>query len=266
MRRITSRHNPIVARFRAVGRGEEPGLILDGQHLVEEALRSSVTVRDVMVTTDGLERREIQALVERLERGGAAMVSVPRTVMSAVSTLRSTSAIVAIADRPRGADGRLYVGTPLVIVACDVQDPGNVGAIVRVAEAAGGSGVVAAGSSADPYGVKALRGSMGSALRLPVASGDAAAAVDEAERHGCRILATVPEGGRSVFDVDLTGPTAFLIGGEGGGLPLQLLDKAHEQVTVPMQAAVESLNAALTAAVVLYEAYRQRYGKSAIKN
>jgi TrmH family RNA methyltransferase len=258
MKRLTSRQNPIVATFRAVARGEEPGLVLDGQHLVEEALRSAITIRRAMVTGEGLDRREVRALVERLERAGVAVVSVPRAVMTAVSTLRSPSVLVAIADRPPAADEQLYAGTPLVVVACDVQDPGNVGAIVRVAEAAGGSGVVAAGSSADPYGVKALRGSMGSALRLPLASGDAVAAIDEAERHGCRILATVPEGGRPVFEVDLTKPAALLIGGEGAGLPRELLDRAHERVTVPMRAAVESLNAAITAAIVLYEAYRQR--------
>ena len=90
---------------------------------------------------------------------------------------------------------------PLVVVAVDVQDPGNVGAIVRVAEAGGATGVIAAGASADPFGWKALRGSMGSALRLPVVRAtDTADALADARRHGCRIVATVPRGGRPLFD------------------------------------------------------------------
>ena len=90
---------------------------------------------------------------------------------------------------------------PLVLIACDVQDPGNLGAIVRVAEAAGATGLIAAGACADPFGWKALRGSMGSALRLPIAiARHVEEAVAEARRHGCRVVATVPRGGRSLFD------------------------------------------------------------------
>ena len=113
---------------------------------------------------------------------------------------------------------RIYGGTPLVLIALDVQDPGNVGAIVRVAEAGGASGVVCAGACADPFGWKALRGSMGSALRLPIlVHRDSREAIDEARRHGCRIVATAPRGGRPLFDADLRGPIAVLIGGEGSG-------------------------------------------------
>jgi TrmH family RNA methyltransferase len=147
-------------------------------------------------------------------------------------------------------------------VAVDVQDPGNLGAIVRVAEAAGATGFTAAGGSANPFGWKALRGSMGSALRLPIASqATADEAVADARRHGCRVIATVPRDGRSLFDVDLTGPIAVLIGGEGQGLTPSVLDAAAERVTIPMQTPVESLNAAVTAALIVYEARRQRHGR-----
>ena len=146
-----------------------------------------------------------------------------------------------------------------MVIACDVQDPGNLGAIVRVAEAGAATGVVAAGSCADPFGWKALRGSMGSALRLPVASrGRADDAIARARRHGCRIVATVARGGHLLFDVNLKMPIAVLIGGEGSGLAPSLVAAADERVTIPMQAPVESLNAAVTAALVVYEARRQR--------
>ncbi len=140
-----------------------------------------------------------------------------------------------------------------------MQDPGNVGAIVRVAEAGGASGVVCAGACADPFGWKALRGSMGSALRLPIlVHRDTREAIDEARRHGCRIVATVPRGGRPLFDADLRGPIAVLIGGEGPGLAASQLEDADERMTIPMQPPVESLNAAVTAALIVYEARRQR--------
>lgn len=259
MKRITSRQNPIVAHFRAVARGDEPELFLDGSHLVTEALSSGVVIRQALVTADGLTRDDIETLVSQLERSGADMVSVPAALMAAVSAVRSPSPIVAVADRPQPDGGRMYQGTPLIVVASDVQDPGNIGAIVRVTEASGGTGVVAAGRCADPFGPKALRGSMGSALRLPIASRQAMAAIAEAKEHGCRVLAAIPRNGTLLFDLDLRGPTAVLIGGEGAGLAGPIVAAADDSFTIPMEPSVESLNAAITAAVVLYEAHRQRH-------
>jgi TrmH family RNA methyltransferase len=161
---------------------------------------------------------------------------------------------------------RVFTGdTPLVVIAVDVQDPGNVGAIARVAEAGGATGLIAAGASADPFGWKALRGSMGSSLRLPLAAATADAALAEARRFRCRIIAAVPRDGRPLYDVDLTGAVAILIGGEGPGLVGGVADAADERITIPMDAPVESLNTAVAAAVIVYEARRQRTAGSATK-
>jgi len=258
MRRITSRQNPLVARFRAAARGDGGGaLLLDGAHLASEALAAGVHVREVVVAADKIDREDVRELVDRFARAGVDVVSATAPVMSAVSPVRSPGAIVALADHPRHDESQLYDGgSPLVVVGVDVQDPGNVGAIVRVAEAAGAGGVIIAGASADPYGWKALRGSMGSALRLPiVVKPEPLPSID---RRRCRVVATVARGGRSVFETDLTGGVAILVGSEGSGLPPAVVDGADERVTIPMQAPVESLNAAVTAAVMLYEARRPR--------
>ena len=257
---ITSRHNPLVARFRDAARGDAAGvMLLDGAHLVADALSADVVIHVAVVTAAAQQSDAIQALVDRLSRRAVDVVSVSAPVMDAISPVRSASAIVALAARPPDRGAEMYQGpSPLVVVAVDIQDPGNVGAIVRVAEAAGASGVVAAGGSAQPFGWKALRGSMGSALRLPIGGGDPAAAIATARQHRCRIVATVPRAGGTLFDLDLTGPAAVLVGGEGAGLPAALIDGADARVTIPMQPPVESLNAAVTAAVVLYEACRQR--------
>ena len=257
---ITSRHNPLVARFRDAARGETDAvMLLDGAHLVADALAAKVAIQVAAVTAAALEHPAIHELAGRLSQRGVEIVPVSAPVMDAISPVRSASAIVALAGRPRDRGAEMYRGSsPLVVIAVDIQDPGNVGAIVRVAEAAGASGVVAGGASANPYGWKALRGSMGSALRLPIGGGDPAAAIATARQHRCRIIATVPRAGRTLFDLDLTTPAALLVGGEGAGLPAALIDGADERITIPMQAPVESLNAATTAAVVLYEARRQR--------
>lgn len=261
MKRITSRQNALVARYRAVAQGAEPGLmLLDGLHLVADAAAAGLHVRHVMIASDAVDRRDIQTLIARLATNGAEIAAAAAPVMAAASPVRSSSPIVAIAERPVHLDDRLFTGpAPLVLVACDVQDPGNVGAIARAGEAGGASGMIAAGECADPFGWKALRGSMGSSLRLPIAvRASADEAVTEARQRRCRIVAAVPRGGRSMFDTDLRGPVAIFVGGEGRGLAPTVIDNADQHVTIPMQPPVESLNTAVTAALLVYEAHRQR--------
>jgi TrmH family RNA methyltransferase len=261
-RRISSRNNPNIAQYRAAARGEAPDrLLLDGPHLVADALAGGLPIESAAILATEVERPEVRRLMAELERIGVDVVVTTAQVMAVVSPVRSSSAIVALAPRPAADARRLYAGAaPLVLIAHDVQDPGNMGAVVRAAEAGGATSVIAAGACADPFGWKALRGSSGSALRLPIgAAPTAAAAIAEARSHGCRIIATVPRGGRSLYDADLRGSAAILIGGEGPGLDAATVELADEKLTIPMQAPVESLNAAVAAAIVVYEALRQRH-------
>jgi RNA methyltransferase, TrmH family len=262
VKRITSRHNPLVARYRAIARGDVHDLLLlDGAHLVGEALEAGVRLQQVAIAANA--PADIADLATRLRAAGVDIVAASAPVMDALSPVRSSSAIVAVAERPAGAadalDAADRAGRALVVVASGVQDPGNLGAIVRVAEAGGASAVIAAGGSADPFGWKALRGSMGSALRLPIRSvTDTTSALTDLRRRGYRIVAAVPRGGRSMFDADFRGATAVLIGGEGIGLDPSIIARADERITIPMERPVESLNAAVTTALVVYEALRQR--------
>jgi TrmH family RNA methyltransferase len=259
MTSISSRRNPLVTRYRAAARGDAGDVVLlDGAHLVTDALAAGARIREAAVTPEAADRPDIERCLARLKRAGIDAATVRQGVMDALSPVRSSSGIVALADRPDDDPGRLYRGAnPLIVIGVDVQDPGNVGAIVRVLEAGGATGFVAAGACADPFGWKAMRGSMGSALRLPIAvQHDADAAIAGARRHGCRILAAVPRDGHSVFEMDYTRAVAILIGGEGPGLPPSAVAAADDRVTVPMHAPVESLNAAVTAALIVYEAFR----------
>ena len=149
----------------------------------------------------------------------------------------------------------------LVLAAAGLQDPGNAGAIIRSAAAAGATGVVLDELSADPWGWKTLRAAMGSTFRLPiVTAGDALSACDRICRAGTRLIAATPRDGVSLYETDLQGPVAIVIGGEGAGISAALLERADERLTIPMAEGVESLNAAVAAALVVYEAARQRHG------
>lgn len=270
METITSRQNALVRTFRTLASRRGRRLLLDGAHLVDEALAAGVRVEVAAFSTRVLERRagdrvaELRRLADRLERGRARVVGVSDLVMAAMSPAETPSGVVAIAaHEPPAVDAALDsapAGSPaLVLLIADVQDPGNLGAMIRTAEAAGATGVVACGASADPYGWKALRGAMGSSIRLPVAGRPATRdAVVAARARGLRIVATGPQGGRSLYDADLRQPTALLVGGEGSGLATEIIALADESISIPMQGSVESLNVAVSAALVLYEAFRQR--------
>jgi RNA methyltransferase, TrmH family len=258
--RITSRQNAVVAHYRAAAHGDGDGLVLlDGAHLVADALAARIPLQHLMVAAEAQDEADIRRLVDDASAHHVTVAVASSKVMEAASPVKSSSPIIALASRKTLASD-VYASTPpLVIIACDVQDPGNLGAIARVAEAAGASGLIAAGQSADPHSWKALRGSMGSALRLPIGQRPTAeAAVAEARRHGCRVVATLPRGGTPLSTSDLRAPAAILIGGEGRGLPKTLVDAADVRLTIPMEPPVESLNAAVTAALVAYEVRRQR--------
>ena len=164
--------------------------------------------------------------------------------------------------RETSFDDLLKGGTPLVVLLIGVQDPGNVGTIVRSAEAFGATGAVATRGTAQPFSPKALRGSAGSALRLPVISGIAPAIIlTQLRVAGLQIYAASSSANAAALlpsAVDLKVPCALLIGNEGAGLPDEIERAADQLVRIPLAVPVESLNAAVAAAVLLYEAARQR--------
>lgn len=267
MPHITSRQNPLVSRYRALADGTDKSrLLIDGIHLLTDALDARVPLIEAVVELDAREDAreddQIRPLVDRLAALGLDVCTASPRVMEAISPVRSASPIVAIARRP-SAVVDVYAPPPaLVVCAVNVQDPGNVGALVRVAEAGGATGVVIAGQSADPFGWKALRGSMGSALRVPIQyPAEPRLVVDEARRRACRVWALTPRGGRPLEEVDLGEPTLVLTGGEGAGLPGDIVEAADARISIPMAPSVESLNTAVCAALVVYEARRQRHAR-----
>lgn len=261
MERITSRQNPIVSRFREAARGPGASLLLEGASLLKTALDAEVIVEIAAVQTDGpAPGGDVEPLARRLEASGARVVAVNAAVMEALSPVKSPSGIVALAQRPEISPQRIVAPAPaLVLVLVEVQDPGNVGAIIRSADAAGATGVIATAGCADAFGWKALRGSMGSALRLPVWTGVAWSEVLPFLRaHGLYVVATQSTASRAFFDQPWQRPTALLLGSEGSGLPAAIVADADATISIPMREGVDSLNVAVTAALITYEARRQR--------
>jgi TrmH family RNA methyltransferase len=257
LQRISSRQNPIVRYFRNVASGRIPDrILLDGDHLIDEALTSGVTI-EVSAFTDPVAADKFEGRVG----SATSILIVTSAVLKALSPVQSPSGSVALAARPETDLDRVFARSPqLILLLHDVQDPGNVGAIVRAAEGCGATGVICSERTADPFSWKALRGSMGSSLRVPLAvKHPLASAIAMARGKGVRIFATDASGGTPLPECNLRVPAVIVLGGEGAGLPVSVIEIADERLTIPMQPPVESLNVATAAALVIYEAARQRH-------
>ena len=265
MRSISSRQNPVVSTFRDLAANppdDGSRLLLDGLHLVQEARAAGLAFEQVGVAAAQMENGEIAQLARTLDAEGIDVVVVSEPVMHAISPVRTPSGIVAIARRtPSALAAVCQHPDALIVAAVDVQDPGNLGALLRAAEAGGATGVIVCGTSAHPFSWKVVRGSMGSVLRLPVTSGPPAGMLLACARKlGVRAVASVPRAGASPEAVNWRGRVLIFVGGEGPGLTREVIAACDDRVTIPMQPPVESLNVAVAAALLVYEARRQRKG------
>jgi TrmH family RNA methyltransferase len=281
---ITSRENKWLKIFRAALRGTGPSegepIGVEGPKLVEDALRSGLEAEALLVSESG------EADLERILRAASESdAGIPRSRV--MRTTDKLFASVAGTETPQGvaalfrqrawefddvvrgvasADGALCGDAALVVVMAAVQDPGNIGTIVRSAEAFGATGVVTTRGSADPWSPKALRASAGSGMRVPVLRGMAIPVLLAQLRvAGVKIVAasshSAGEVGASVdAAADLREAVAIFIGNEGAGLSREIEHVADARISIRMSADVESLNAGVAASVVLYEAARQRKG------
>jgi TrmH family RNA methyltransferase len=257
-REITSAKNPVVHRYRDAAEGRIPGLLLaEGQRLVREALAAGLPVHEAAVSPACHDLD----LIRELEARATTFLDCSVDALAKMSALETPPGVAILVERPSATEADLLggPGAPLVVVAAGVGDPGNLGSILRAAEAAGATGCITLQGGADPFRDKAVRGSMGSVFRLPVLAGlDAAAVVDFARRHGLQVVAADGGAGTAYTAVDLRGPTLLVLGAEAAGVPGGLLAAADTRVRIPLRSPVESLNVAVAAGVLLFEARRQR--------
>tara|TARA_Y100000588_G_scaffold372177_1_gene444410 strand:- start:590 stop:1429 length:840 start_codon:yes stop_codon:yes gene_type:complete len=263
---ITSRRNPIVTRFRKASGPRATSdltIVLEGPTLIADAFSAGVPLELVAISTSLVQDGPAAELIAQL-KFSTQLIPVSPIVMDAISPVPSPSGLIALATtRPVHIEDMLASSHPFVVGLDGVQDPGNTGAVIRTVEAGGASGVVTIGG-ADPYSWKALRGSMGSIFRIPVTRViNRQPIIHEATKRGWKIIATAPNGGTCMTETDLKEPCLLLLGSEGQGLNEDTINAAHEVISIPMREPVESLNLAVTAALVIYEAARQRCASTA---
>ena len=230
--------------------------------MVEEALRDDAGVTLVVAAT-ALVQHHGKGVLKLAESRGVDILWISERLMDAVSESKTPQPVMAVVRMKRhSVEEILTHGAKLIVVAHRLQDPGNLGTIIRTAEAVGASGVALTENTVDPYNAKAVRASMGSILRLPVVPvGDLPPFLITCKAKGFQTAATVLTGEKTHFEIDLTTPTVVILGQEGVGLSGDITADIDLQVRIPMAETIDSLNVATAAAVILYEAMRQRLRK-----
>jgi TrmH family RNA methyltransferase len=251
---IRSSHNSLIKRIRSLGlrkyREAERAFVIDGRRIVETALQRGAAIEMIVVASDA-----DPSLTSLAIESGADWRIVDRPLFDAVMETTTPQGIAAIA---RIADTAFpETAEPFVVVLDGINDPGNVGTIIRTAAAAGADAVVVGPGSADPYGAKAARATMGAIFSIPVLT--ASAGVDDRLRSACRRRWLADGDGEAAYsDLVWNGGVAVIIGSEARGATEWGLGLATGRVRIPIEASVESLNASIAAGIIIFEARRQR--------
>ncbi|HUK25609.1 MAG TPA: RNA methyltransferase [Terriglobales bacterium] len=258
LRRIEGRHNSLLKELRsAFARGERAGgcCAIEGLRIIEEAIRSGLKFKAVFFSESAAARAE--RLLPQIGAHVETLLVPDRLLASAVpsETPQGIAALVYCKEFSlEDVLAKAEAGPVLVIAG--VQDPGNLGTILRSAEAFGAGGVILGEGSVSPFNSKVIRASAGSLFRLAVAKAEMKTAIAALRARGTRLLATSSHKGTPLPDAQVAGPLAIFVGSEGAGLPRELMAEMDEVLVIPHSLKVESLNAGVAASIVLYEIAR----------
>ena len=260
---ITSRDNSLLRQARSVRDGKIEELIfVEGLRLCEEAYRSKLEIEAVIVSEELARKERAAEVVAELSKVAKRTGFVSEKLLESISYTKTPQGIVVIAQRPHGSASRLtnsLDANSLLVVLHQINNPVNVGAILRTAEAAGATGVITTSNTSDPFSPKSLRGAMGSAFRLPIWNGPSFDEVTEwCRTRSIVAICTDAEAGTDYTEIDWVKASALLLGPESTGFTPEELAKADRKVSIPMKGMAESLNVSVAAGILLFEAARQR--------
>lgn len=261
LRRVSSRQNALVKELRkALSQGEptaEGYLAVEGVRMIEEAIRSGLRFQAVLFSDAGASHAT--RLLPQIGSQVEVLLLPDEVFQSAVSTESPQGVAALVKLRSHKFEDLMESGaSPLLVGVAGLQDPGNLGTIIRSAEAFGARAVLLGEKTVSHFNPKAVRGSAGSLFREPLIRVKLGESIAALKGQGVRVLATSSHKGKPLHQADFTGAAMIVVGNEGTGVPAEILSLADELVTIPHSPRVESLNAGIAASILLYEAARQR--------
>lgn len=261
--KISSRDNSLLRRARAVRDGKiADSIFIEGLRLSEEAVSSDLQIESVIYSSHVARKERAANLIEKLESRAEVSAEISEKLLESISFTKTPQGIVVLANRPPHDENSFAANQPncpLLVILHEINNPVNVGAIVRTAEAAGATGIIATAQTADPFSPKALRGAMGSAFRVPAWTGlTLDAAISWCRSRNIVTIAADASAETGFTDVKWRKPHALILGRESEGLTPKEIAAAGGAIRIPMQGAAESLNVAVAAGIILFEAARQR--------
>lgn len=262
MIRLTGSQNPLVKEIRALknksGREEKGHFFIEGMRFVAEALKEKIHIRYLMVSdtfsTDAASAELLQSIDDKVD-----CYMLTDSLFASISDTQNPQGILAVLDLKKEQLEHADLNGGLLVLLDEIKDPGNMGTIIRTADAAGCEGVVVPAGCVDIYNPKVLRATMGSIFHIPVYHCEKIeAAVKIVRENGFKICASHLEGATSIYDADLTGSVALVIGSESEGIGKETVKAADMLLKIPMPGRAESLNASVAAGIMIFEAARQR--------
>lgn len=255
--KIESVHNPKVKQWAELlhkkGRDKHGKFIVEGIHLVKEAIEAEAAIESIVFA------ERLPDELSRYQKLPLQWIEVSESVLKKCTSTETPQRVFAVLHKSRSEHHDWFTAhTPLVVVLDRVQDPGNVGTIIRSAEASGASGVIIGQGSADLYNPKTVRATMGAMFRIPIVEGDLLPYLQEARTQGIHVVSTSLRAERSCYEIDWRQGIWFVVGNEGSGVSALVAEQVDEMITIPMLGQAESLNAAMATTVLLFEAMRQR--------
>jgi TrmH family RNA methyltransferase len=264
--KIESKDNPRLKLVRKIRDGLEPAFIfVEGVRLAEEAVRSNLAIEFCLFENSTESEPRQSDLLESVWSKTTHIFEVDRSLFLAISDTRSPQGIILIGKRPKADRAafeiefkRRSAALPLTVLLSEINNPSNLGAVARAAEAAGAAGIVISKNSADIFSPKALRGSMGSAFRMPIWAGATnAETIDWARSNGVSVVGATADAACSYTELAWAKPRMLVLGSEAHGIPADIESELDERISIPMDSNVESLNLAVAAGIILFEARRQ---------
>lgn len=237
--------------------------LIEGKRIVIEALRHGTKIDKVIITPEFCDAITLQEIGSESELKNIDVLMVTKKVFNSLATTDSPQGIMAVVYKENLTLDEVLANipeNPFIVTLERVQDPGNMGTIIRTAEAAGVDLIVVTKSSTDPYGDKALRSSMGAVFLIPIIEVEGMDWIERLRKRQIRFIATDLSAKKSYSEVEYKGGVNIIIGNEGHGISRELLDQADEKTVIPIYGNIESLNASIASGILLYKARESRDG------